>query len=230
MSPFDITQATFSARQAGELTQATAQQIVHWDAKGLVKPSIRPAAGRGSRRLYSYTDLLALKTVKSLRDQGVSLQRIRKCVLYLRRQLPHVPRPLDFCTLLTDGQTVYLLEDEDALIDTVRGQGQHAMLQVSIAALDRDLRDRTVKLTAKRVEPVAVGRETYQVEIEPDQDCGGYVAEVAGLPGCITDGETLEEVIANASDAIEVYLAARTELAGEGIDVPIGESPRRRKA
>ena len=35
---------------------------------------------------------------------------------------------------------------------------------------------------------------------------GGYWAEVPALPGCFTDGETMEEVIANLQDAIQGWL------------------------
>ena len=35
---------------------------------------------------------------------------------------------------------------------------------------------------------------------------GGYWVEVPALPGCITEGDTMEEVIANLKDAIEGWL------------------------
>uniref|UniRef100_B8HKN1 Uncharacterized protein n=1 Tax=Cyanothece sp. (strain PCC 7425 / ATCC 29141) TaxID=395961 RepID=B8HKN1_CYAP4 len=35
---------------------------------------------------------------------------------------------------------------------------------------------------------------------------GGYWAEVPALPGCITEGDTMEEVIANLKEAIEGWL------------------------
>lgn len=35
---------------------------------------------------------------------------------------------------------------------------------------------------------------------------GGYWAEVPALPGCVTEGDTMEEVIANLKDAIEGWL------------------------
>ncbi|MBD2451407.1 type II toxin-antitoxin system HicB family antitoxin [Nostoc sp. FACHB-152] len=41
--------------------------------------------------------------------------------------------------------------------------------------------------------------------IHPAEE-GGYWAEVPALPGCITEGETMEEVIANLKDAIEGWL------------------------
>ncbi len=46
---------------------------------------------------------------------------------------------------------------------------------------------------------------------------GGYVAHVPALPGCHTQGETLEEAEINASEAIELYLES---LAAHGEEVP----------
>lgn len=39
---------------------------------------------------------------------------------------------------------------------------------------------------------------------------GGYWAEVPALPGCVTQGETVEEVTANVREAIEGWLAVET--------------------
>ncbi len=230
MRLINVTQEAFNARQASSLTSITPKQVIYWDKSGLVKPSVSPAAGRGSRRLYSYGDLLALKAVKSLRDQGVSLQKIRRFVLYLRRHLPDVSQPLVFCTLISDGQTVFLIEDEQTLIDTVRMQGQRAFFHLSIAAIDRELRRKVLALSGKRVEQVNVGDFAYQVEVEADTDCGGYVAEVAGLPGCITQGETLDEVLENAEDAIRTYLEAVEDLAKRGVRLPVRKRRKLRAA
>ena len=41
---------------------------------------------------------------------------------------------------------------------------------------------------------------------------GGYWAEVPALPGCITEGETMEEVLANLRDAIEGWLEVANSL------------------
>jgi predicted RNase H-like HicB family nuclease len=41
--------------------------------------------------------------------------------------------------------------------------------------------------------------------IHPAEE-GGYWAEVRALPGCITEGDTIEEVMANLKDAIEGWL------------------------
>ena len=36
---------------------------------------------------------------------------------------------------------------------------------------------------------------------------GGFWAEVPALPGCVTEGDSMEEVMANLKDAIEGWLA-----------------------
>ena len=46
--------------------------------------------------------------------------------------------------------------------------------------------------------------------IHPAEE-GGYWAEVPALPGCITEGDNLEEVTKNLQDAIEGWLAVATE-------------------
>jgi predicted RNase H-like HicB family nuclease len=44
-----------------------------------------------------------------------------------------------------------------------------------------------------------------KVVLEPSED-GGYTAYVAALPGCISEGETAEEAMANLREAVELYL------------------------
>lgn len=55
-----------------------------------------------------------------------------------------------------------------------------------------------------------------QVIIRPGED-GYWVAECASLPGCITQGKTKEEAIANIKEAIRGYIAALEE---DGLPVP----------
>lgn len=45
-----------------------------------------------------------------------------------------------------------------------------------------------------------------------DAEEGGYWAEVPALPGCVTGGDTFEELLANLYDAVEGWLAAGAEL------------------
>jgi predicted RNase H-like HicB family nuclease len=66
----------------------------------------------------------------------------------------------------------------------------------------------------------------YPVTIEPlsEADGGGFVAFVRDLPGCMSDGETPEEALANVRDAIATWIEAALDL---GHPVP---SPTRHPA
>ncbi|MBA3533179.1 MAG: type II toxin-antitoxin system HicB family antitoxin [Ardenticatenales bacterium] len=44
-----------------------------------------------------------------------------------------------------------------------------------------------------------------QVVLEPSDE-GGYTVYVPSLPGCISEGDTLEEALANIREAVELYL------------------------
>jgi len=50
----------------------------------------------------------------------------------------------------------------------------------------------------------------YTVLIHPAEE-GGYWAEVPALPGCFTQGESVEETLANAKEAIECHVACLRE-------------------
>jgi antitoxin HicB len=59
----------------------------------------------------------------------------------------------------------------------------------------------------------------YPVVVSPlsDEDGGGFGAYVPDLPGCMSDGDTPEEAVHNAYDAIEAWIEAASEL---GRDIP----------
>jgi predicted RNase H-like HicB family nuclease len=61
----------------------------------------------------------------------------------------------------------------------------------------------------------------YRVLVEEDED-GVFVAEVPSLPGCISQGETREEALANIKEAIAVYVES-LEAHGEAVPPPITE-------
>lgn len=56
----------------------------------------------------------------------------------------------------------------------------------------------------------------YTIVLEPDEDGNGYTVRVPALPGCLTEGKTREEAVANAHEAIIGFIEA-LEKAGEPI-------------
>jgi antitoxin HicB len=65
-------------------------------------------------------------------------------------------------------------------------------------------------------------RFTYTIHIEPAEE-GGFVVTVPALPGCVTEGDTYEQAVTNAHEAIEGFVEALI-LAGE--NVPVEPAPR----
>jgi DNA-binding transcriptional MerR regulator len=127
----------------------TYRQLDYWARTGLVTPSIREAGGSGTQRLYSFQDLVVLKVIKKLTDLGVSLQRVRKSIAYLRQSGHEQPTGI---TLMSDGSSVYACESEDEIIDLVkRGQGVFAI------ALDRVWEDLSVSLGKRKRDRTRAG-------------------------------------------------------------------------
>lgn len=139
----------FTARQASSLTGCTPHQLRYWDKVGLVKPSLQSTGGRpGKRRLYSFRDLVALRVVKSLLDNGMSVQRVRRAWDYLRRTAS-LDEHLAEVRLVTDGQSIfYVAKNDDELLDALR-QGQLAFF-VAIDEIARTVEEDVTRFELDR--------------------------------------------------------------------------------
>lgn len=130
----------FTAQQTSKLTACTPHQLRYWDKVGLVSPSVQSTGGRpGRRRLYAFRDLVALRVVKSLLDNGMSVQRVRRAWDYLRRTAD-MDAHLAEVKLVTDGQSIYAVTHDDGeLLDALR-QGQLAFF-VAINEIAREVEE-----------------------------------------------------------------------------------------
>lgn len=63
-------------------------------------------------------------------------------------------------------------------------------------------------------------RKSFRVILEPNE-LGGYTVTVPSLPGCISEGDTREEALANIKEAIELYIES---LQADGEPIPTEES------
>jgi predicted RNase H-like HicB family nuclease len=65
----------------------------------------------------------------------------------------------------------------------------------------------------------------FVLVLTPDLEDGGYTVTAVGLPGLVSDGDTVEEAIANARDAIALYFEGETPgslaVAGGRLDAQI---------
>ncbi|MEV6960519.1 MerR family transcriptional regulator [Streptomyces sp. NPDC051207] len=125
----------------------TYRQLDYWARTGLVEPSVRPAHGSGTQRLYSFRDVVVLKIVKRFLDTGVSLQNIRTTVHHLRER---GFRDLERMTLMSDGATVYECTSPDevhALLQS--GQG---VFGIAVGVVWRDVENALSQLHGERVD------------------------------------------------------------------------------
>lgn len=135
----------------------TYRQLDYWTTTGLVTPSVRDAEGSGSQRLYSFDDIVQLKLIKSLLDTGVSLQRIRAAIEFVRER----GLSLRDITLVSDGETVYALDDQHEIIDLLKkGQGVFA---IAVEPVYTTLEAEITALPAERPHP-PVGRGSEPAE------------------------------------------------------------------
>ncbi len=115
----------------------------------LVQPSVQSTGGRpGKRRLYSFRDLVALRVVRSLLDNGMSVQRVRRAWDYLRRTAD-MDAHLSEVRLVTDGQSIFhVTSDDEELVDALR-EGQLAFF-VAIDQIAREVEEDVTRFELDR--------------------------------------------------------------------------------
>lgn len=212
----------YSSKTASKLIGISQRVIDYWDHADFIKPSINEASGYGSVRLYSFSDLIQFKVAKSLRDKGLSLQKIRKSLNFLRKHLPEVEKPLAQLRFLTDAETIFVLTAKNReIVDTLR-RGQ-CVFSIAIAELINELKGKTSEMSGEKSYLVNVSKRKFKVILHPDLEDGGYWVECPELPGCSSQGDSIEEALYMIKDAIKGHLEVGEELRREA-------GPRRKVA
>lgn len=200
----------FNTKAIHKITGLTVRRIDYWDRTHFIKPSVSEASGHGSVRLYSFTDLVQMRVAKTLLDEGISLQKIRKAITYLKKNMPDVKKPLSQLKFVTDGSTLFVItRDEKRIIDVLR-KGQ-LVFSIALGSLIEELKGKVIDMEAERKYEVAVKGRKYPVVLHADTEDGGYWVECTSLPGCSSQGDTVEESLEMIRDAIEGHL----EILGE---------------
>lgn len=117
---------TVASRVAG----ITYRQLDYWARKQIVEPSITPSHGSGSRRLYSFKDVVILAVSKRLLDAGVNLQNVTAAIGFLSQRT--VDQLADV-TIMCDGQHVHECTTSDQMLDLLRSG--KAVFGVSVGSL-----------------------------------------------------------------------------------------------
>lgn len=115
---------------ASKVAGITYRQLDYWARKRIVEPSITPSHGSGSRRLYSFKDVLILAVSKKLLDAGVNLQNVTAAIAYLQQRPEHALRNV---TIMCDGQRVIECGTGEQLLHAL--EDGTAVFAVSVGAL-----------------------------------------------------------------------------------------------
>ena len=116
-----VDEAGYSGTQTAKVVGITYRQLDYWARTGLLKPSIAEASGSGSRRRYSYRDLLELRIIKTLLDSGIKLESVRDVFNNLRDS---VGTDISSANIVISGTSSVVLSTNDELIELMsRGQG-----------------------------------------------------------------------------------------------------------
>jgi DNA-binding transcriptional MerR regulator len=139
------TETGYSGTQTAQVVGITYRQLDYWARTDLVRPSLTDAAGSGSRRSYSYRDLLELRMIKNLLDAGIKLESVRDVFTFLRS---HVGADISSAHIVISGSQV-LLCDGDQLVDAVR-RGQGVLNVLPLASVKQEVDAAIVELAASR--------------------------------------------------------------------------------
>jgi DNA-binding transcriptional MerR regulator len=158
----DVISPDFSTGQAARLTGLSPRQLDHWDRKGFLKPSVAAAQGYGSKRRYSFADVVRLRVAARLRAAGVGLARIQRCAEALER-LGGETGDLGGVRLLVTGSRVLWARSDREVVDLLK-EGQ-LVLVFSVGDAVKETAGAVARLT----------RDTSAAEASPPESRGKQI-------------------------------------------------------
>jgi len=124
-------QGAFTSKEVVALASISPRQLQWWDEQGIVVP-----AREGHRRVYSLDDVAEVAVLVELRQRGFSLQKMRRVVRFLQKELGKrlvetVANTSEY-HLLTDGRHIYLEDSARGVVDLLKNARQ-PMLTVCLS-------------------------------------------------------------------------------------------------
>lgn len=149
---------------ASKIAGITYRQLDYWARKHIVEPSITPSSGSGSRRLYSFKDIVILAVAKKLLDTGVNLVNVTAALNYLESRSVE---QLESAVVMCDGSRIFECTN-DAEMMTLMKEG-HAIFGISVSVLWHD------------IEKALKKEESFNVHSSPVQSAQHTVATIDQL-------------------------------------------------
>lgn len=146
----------FTAGNAARLAGVKYRTLDYWSRSGFLEASLAEASGKGTRRFYSFADVVALRAAVALRRFGVSLQALRKIQERLRTYRG-LENPLAEARLVViQGARVDVARveiAEGARLESVLrdfGQTLAAAVVLDLAPVVREVREQLAKLDTEQ--------------------------------------------------------------------------------
>lgn len=107
----------YTVRQAAHVSGLSVHMVDYLCRHQIVPPSATQESGRGRVRYYTYTDLVVLRVVAKLLDQGISVLRFRKQYQLLKSRKFDAGQLMAHRYLVTDGNNIYLKDDRAQVLE-----------------------------------------------------------------------------------------------------------------
>jgi DNA-binding transcriptional MerR regulator len=120
-------QRTYTSTEVAKIAQVSLRQLQWWDERKVVSPR-----HEGHKRVYLPEEVLEITLIAELRRKGFSLQKIRRVLRFLQREMGR--RLADVLAgdsqlhLLTDGKSIFLEDQQDRIIDLLKNARQPMFL------------------------------------------------------------------------------------------------------
>ncbi|HKX00560.1 MAG TPA: MerR family transcriptional regulator [Bryobacteraceae bacterium] len=117
----------YTSNDVARISGVSLRQLQWWDERKVVSPR-----QDGHKRVYMPQEVVEISVIAELRRKGFSLQKIRRVLKYLQREMGK--RLSDAISseseihLLTDGKSIYLEESADRIIDLLKNARQPMFL------------------------------------------------------------------------------------------------------
>lgn len=126
-SPDGEAERTYTSSDVSRISGVSLRQLQWWDEKKVVSPR-----HEGHRRVYQPEEVVEITVIAELRRKGFSLQKIRRVLRFLQREMGKRLGDLlggeSSWHLVTDGKAIYLEDDHERIIDILKNARQPMFL------------------------------------------------------------------------------------------------------
>jgi DNA-binding transcriptional MerR regulator len=134
-----VPERTFSSSEVAQVASVSLRQLQWWDERKVVSPR-----HEGHRRVYGRGEVIEITVIAELRRKGFSLQKIRRVLRFLQREmgkrLAELMQAGSELHLVTDGKSIFLEDQHERIIDILKNARQ-PMFLVCVSDQARRLSD-----------------------------------------------------------------------------------------